>query len=202
MRKPRHYTRIARAVRIGLIVLALTIVALIVIWPQIQPRVDRLRIGMASLEKLDSQGEGLVNARLTGSDAEGQPYVITADFVRQMEGVPGLLGLDGPRGEIRMHDGTVTAITAAEGRFHQDAKLLELYGGVVLVTGDGSRYETSTADLNLEAGTAWGTDPVTGRGPLGTVSGEGFHATDFGQKIFVDGRSSLTVAEPGREEPS
>lgn len=201
-RPARTYVRVTRTARIVLVGLALMIVAVIVIWPQIQPRVDRLRIGMASLEVIDGQGQGLVNARLTGSDAEGQPYELTARFVRQLEDSPALLGLDRPRGQIRMKDGSVTVITAASGRFHQQAKLLELYGDVTLETGDGSRYETAAATFDLAAGTASGTEPVHGRGPLGTVTGEGFRATNFGQTIFVEGRSTLVVTDPGQDAPS
>lgn len=201
-RQTRRYARIARTLRVVLIAVALMIVAFIVVWPQIQTRVDRLRIGMASLEKLETDGEGLVNARLTGSDAKGRPYVITADFVRQIEGAPGTLGLERPRGQIEMDDGTTTVVTAADGRFHQDTRLLELDGGVVLVTGDGARYETAAAALDLAAGAASGTDPVQGEGPFGTVTGEGFHATDFGQTIFVDGRSTLVVSDSPQDQPS
>ncbi len=201
-RRTRRHVAIARTVRIVLVVVAAITVAYVVIWPQIQPRMDRLRIGMAALDKLDADGEGLVKARLTGSDDKGQPYIITADFVRQIEGEPGILGLTRPRGEIEMEDGTKTVITAADGRFHQDARLLNLDGGVVLLTGDGSRYETAAADFDLAAGTASGTDPVQGQGPFGSVSGEGFHATGFGQTIFVDGRSTLTVAGTAQEKPS
>ncbi|MBL8661058.1 MAG: LPS export ABC transporter periplasmic protein LptC [Rhodospirillales bacterium] len=188
--------------RIVLVVVAATTAAFVVIWPQIQPRMDRLRIGMASLEKLDANGEGLVKARLTGSDDKGRPFVITADFVRQQEGQPGVLGLTRPRGEIEMEDGTKTVITAAEGLFHQDARLLDLSGGVVLVTGDGSRYETAAANFDLSSGTASGTDPVHGEGPLGSVVGEGFRVIGFGQTIFVDGRSTLVVAGTAGEKPS
>lgn len=202
-RRTQRQARIARTLRVVLIAVAVLIVVFVVVWPQIQPRVDRLRMGMASLDKLDSDGEGLVNARLTGSDAKGQPYVITADFVRQIEGSPGTLGLERPRGELEMDDGTTSVITAANGKFHQDLRLLELFGGVVLVTGDGSRYETPAAEMDLAAGVASGTDPVEGQGPYGTVSGDkGFRITDFGQTVVVIGRSTLVVADTAQEKPS
>lgn len=200
--KVRRTGRIGRPLRLVLVAIAVIIVAFVLLWPQVQPRMDRLRIGMASLEKLDSDGEGLVNARLTGEDAKGRPYQITAAFVRQLEGTTGILGLDRPRGEIRMEDGTATVMTAADGMFYQDSRLLELRGDVVLVTGDGSRYETASADLDLDAGTATGTDPVRGRGPLGTISGEGFRATDFGETLFVTGRSTLVVDGSADPNPS
>jgi lipopolysaccharide export system protein LptC len=197
-----RYTRIARVLSVVLAIVALLTLVVVLIWPQIQPRMDRLRIGMASLDVLESDGEGLVNAKLSGNDDKGRPYVITADFVRQLQGGTGVLGLDRPRGEITMEDGSKTVLTAAAGTFDQDKRLLKLYDGVVLTTGDGARYETAAADIDLAAGTANGTDPVQGRGPMGTVSGEGFHATDFGQTIFIDGRSTLVVAEPAQAKPS
>lgn len=179
------------------------ILAVILIWPQVQPRVDRLRIGMASLEKLETDSEGLMNARLTGTDAQGRPFVLTADFVRQIDPAANILGLDDPRGEITMEDGSQSVLTAKVGVFEQDKKLLKLTGDVVMRSGDGSRYETSAAELDLSSGTAWGGEPVRGEGPLGTVSGEsGFRITNFGETVFVNGRSTLIVDDRPNGQPS
>lgn len=186
--------------------MAFVILAVILIWPQVQPRMDRLRIGMASLDKLETDSEGLVNARLTGSDSKGRPFALTADFVRQIDTGPAganTLGLDDPRGEITMEDGSQTVVTARAGVFEQDKKLLNLSGDVVLTTGDGSRYETSVADLDLSSGTAWGSAPVRGEGPLGTVAGDsGFRITNFGENVFVNGRSTLVVFAQPKAQPS
>jgi lipopolysaccharide export system protein LptC len=201
-RRSRRFIRLARPFRIALAALAAVIVAAVLVWPQIQPRMDRLRVGMATLDVVDSDAEGLVNARLSGSDARGRPFAITAAFVRQVEDAPDTLGLDQPRGKIVMEDGTETTITAATGTYDQATSMLALSGDVVLVTGDGSRYQTQAAALDLNTGTASGSQPVQGEGPFGTVSGERFRALDFGETIFVDGRSTLILLETQPAEPS
>jgi lipopolysaccharide export system protein LptC len=98
-----------------------------------------------------------------------------------------------------MEDGTETTIRADAGTFDQGTSMLELTGDVVLATGDGSRYETASAKLDLSSGIASGSEPVRGEGPFGTVTGEGFRALDYGDTIFVNGRSTLIVSETPAE---
>ncbi|HSO42867.1 MAG TPA: LPS export ABC transporter periplasmic protein LptC [Rhodospirillales bacterium] len=201
-RRSRRFIRLARPVRMALAALAVLTIVVVLVWPQIQPRVDRLRVGMATLDVVSTDAEGLVNARLSGSDARGRPFAITAEFVRQLEGAPSTLDLDQPRGRIVMEDGTETTIRADAGTYDQSTSMLELTGGVVLQTGDGSRYETAAADLDLTTGTASGSDPIQGEGPFGSVTGEGFRAIDYGETIFVSGRSTLILPETQAEKPS
>ncbi len=201
-RRSRRFIRFARPVRIALAAIAVLTIIAIVVWPQIQPRVDRLRVGTASLDVVATDAEGLVNARLSGNDARGRPFAITAEFVRQLEGAPSTLDLDQPRGRIVMEDGTETRIQAQAGTYDQSTSMLELTGGVVLTTGDGSRYETAAAGLDLTTGTASGTELVQGEGPFGQVTGEGFRAVDYGETIFVNGRSTLILPETQPAEPS
>jgi lipopolysaccharide export system protein LptC len=201
-RKSRRFVRLAKPVRFALAAVAVLTIAVVLVWPQIQPRVDRLRVGMATLDVVGTDAEGLVNARLSGNDARDRPFAITAEFVRQLSGAPNTLGLDQPRGRIVMEDGTETTIRADAGTFDQGTSMLELTGDVVLATGDGSRYETASAELDLSSGTASGSEPVHGEGPFGTVTGEGFRALDYGDTIFVTGRSTLIVSETPAAEPS
>jgi lipopolysaccharide export system protein LptC len=201
-RRSRRFVRLAKPLRLALAAVAILTIVVVLVWPQIQPRVDRLRVGMATLDVVGTDAEGLVNARLSGNDARDRPFTITAEFVRQLAGAPNTLGLDQPRGTIVMEDGTETSIRADAGTFAQDTSMLGLTGDVVLLTGDGARYETASAQLDLESGTASGTEPVRGEGPFGTVTGEGFRAVDYGDTIFVTGRSTLLVAETQPAEPS
>ncbi|MCU0894939.1 MAG: LPS export ABC transporter periplasmic protein LptC [Rhodospirillales bacterium] len=201
-RRGRRFVRLAKPVRFALAAVAVLTIVVVLVWPQIQPRVDRLRVGMATLDVVGTDAEGLVNARLSGNDARDRPFTITAEFVRQLAGAPNTLGLDEPRGSIVMEDGTKTTIRADGGTFAQDSSMLALTGNVVLLTGDGARYETASAQLDLGSGTASGTEPVRGEGPFGTVTGEGFRAVDYGDTIFVTGRSTLVVPEPQPAEPS
>lgn len=201
-RRSRRFARFVGPVRIGLAAMAVLTVAVVLVWPQIQPRVDRLRVGTAALDVVATDAEGLVNARLSGNDGRGRPFAITAEFVRQLEGTSSTLDLDQPRGSIVMEDGTETKIRAAAGTYDQASSMLELTGDVVLTTGDGSRYETAAADLDLGTGTASGSEPVQGEGPFGTVTGEGFRALDYGETIFVNGRSTLILPGTQPAEPS
>lgn len=201
-RQGQRFIRFARPLRLALAAIAALTIAVVLVWPQIQPRVDRLRVGMATLDVVGSDAEGLVNARLSGNDARGRPFAITAEFVRQLKDARSTLGLDQPRGRIVMEDGTETTIRADAGTYDQGTSMLELSGDVVLLTGDGSRYETAAADLDLNTGTASGTEPIRGEGSFGTVTGEGFRALNYGETIFVNGRSTLILPETQPAEPS
>ena len=53
----------------------------------------------------------------------------------------------------------------------------------------------------MAAGTAEGDDPVTGQGPFGNVTAEGFRILDRGDTIVFKGRTKLEIRPRGTSGP-
>jgi lipopolysaccharide export system protein LptC len=169
--------------------LAVALILLVVIWPQLGRDDSRFRIRVSdiSLEQADSLS--MLNARFEGVDDHDQPFVLTADEATQTADDDDLVHLELPKGDMTLEDGTWLAMTAREGRYRRNTQVLELSGEVTLFHDQGFEMRTETARIDLEAGTARGSEPVEGQGPFGNLVSEGFRVLDRGERIVFTGRS-------------
>jgi lipopolysaccharide export system protein LptC len=70
---------------------------------------------------------------------------------------------------------------------------LDLFGDVILTHENGTRFVTQRAHLDLAGETGGGEDPVTGRGPSGDITAQGFRILDKGDTIVFTGRSHMLL---------
>jgi hypothetical protein len=110
-----------------------------------------------------------------------------------MPGHNDLMSLDRPRGQIIAHGGATVVLTAAEGIYQAQPRLLDLFGTVTLTHSNGTRFVTRAAHLDLARETADGHEPVRGKGPSGAITAEGFRIEDKGDTIFFTGRAHLLL---------
>ncbi|MEJ0072220.1 MAG: LPS export ABC transporter periplasmic protein LptC [Pseudomonadota bacterium] len=89
--------------------------------------------------------------------------------------------------------GAWVAVTAETGVYHNDAKLLDLAGDVSVFHDGGTEFHTTTAHVDLGAGSAAGDDPVDGQGPSATIKSAGFRLYDRGARIIFTGKAHLML---------
>jgi len=92
-----------------------------------------------------------------------------------------------------MRNGALVVVTAATAMYQSQAQLLDLFGDVNLVRDDGTRFATNTAHVDVAADSALGNDPVTGHGPAGNITAQGFRVVDRGNTIVFIGKSNLLL---------
>jgi hypothetical protein len=92
-----------------------------------------------------------------------------------------------------MHNAALVVVTAATAMYQSQAQLLDLFGDVNLVHENGTRFVTNTAHVDVAADTALGDDPVTGHGPSGDITAQGFRVVDRGNTIVFTGKSNLLL---------
>lgn len=177
----------------GLPLLAAIVVCLVIIWPQLQPRVDRFRMGLAVLQESGSDQPTLKNARYEGVDLKGRPFLITADEVEDLPEKGNKVGLQTPHADLTLKEGGWLSLTAERGIYDKKAKLLELWENVNLFHDEGHQFITSKATIDLVNGNASGNQPVEGQSPFGQVKAEGFRVIDEGKTIYFDGRAHMTI---------
>lgn len=190
------YSSFVRAMKFILPSVALLLVILIVAWPYIDVPDARFRIGFADLTVKEAADPSMVNPRYLGSDDENQPYSITAEIARQLAETGNIVGLDSPKADIELEDGTWLVLTAEHGIYGRVAENLELEGSVVLYHDSGYEFLTEKAKIDLERSVAEGDVPIRGQGPFGNLQAEGFRLVDKGKTIYFTGKSKL-VMYPG-----
>ncbi len=177
----------------GLPAIAVMVVFLVVIWPQLQPRVDRFRMGLAAFQEGPGEQPTLINARYEGVDVRGRPFLITADEVFDLQTEDEKVALRVPQADLTLKEGGWLSLTAVNGIYDKKAELLELSEDVSLFHDGGHQFTTSKATIDLRNGSASGTQPVQGHSPFGDLRGEGFRVIDEGRTVHLDGRSRMVI---------
>jgi len=169
---------------------ALTLLASIALWPEIQDAVMQSRLKVAHVTG-DVDGGKLLSARYNGVDEKGRPYTITAATAWQV--TPERVGLTLPKGDITLENGTWLMVTSKEGTFMQHINQLDLVKDVTSYRDDGTTMHTESASVDLKGGAAAGSEPVHAEGPFGVLDAQGFTVMDKGAAIDFPGPAHLVL---------
>lgn len=186
------YSRFVSLLKFLLPAAALTLTALLLLWPQINPVPTKVgfkgAVGVEDLENLR-----MLAPRMLGRDSKEQPYTVTAEQATQAAGSSDETDLVRPKGDIQLDSGAWVALTADTGKYNKQSQLLHLEGNVNVFHDSGYELQTLRADVDLDKGNAQGDDPVVGQGPDSELQGEGFRLYNKGAKIVVTGKSKLVI---------
>lgn len=192
------YSGFVQVAKVMLPVAAVGLIALVVLWPHLRTEDLRFRIGFAAIKSNVDGDPNLLNPRYVGTDDDNQPYAVTADIAKKLdgEGLDVRIGLELPKADITLKDGTWLVLTAENGIYTRRVKTLDLAGSVNLFHDSGYEFRTEKAVVDLSQGLAHGDQPVKGQGPFGTLQAEGFRLLDKGRTILFTGKSKM-VLQPG-----
>lgn len=175
-------------------VIALALIGLVIAWPQLLSVTDEFQIGFATVDDVGRENQAMVNARYIGVDENDRPFTVTAATANRRSPNSPLVDLELPQADITLEDGAWVTLTAHSGIYDQVQKTLRLDGGVNIFHDTGYELRTRTAEVDLNAGSAEGNDPVEGQGPFGFLNAEGFRLRGRGEKIFFTGDARLLIA--------
>lgn len=201
-RRVGRYSRFVNLMKVALPALALLLTLMVVAWPRLQNTAsDLFAVSFGTLSGGSVGSQRLVNARYHGTDADNQPFMVTADLAEETEPGSRVVRLTNPKADMTSSDGAWMMMAARTGQYSQDKGDLTLSGGVDLFHDDGYELHTPSATLNLRAGTATGTEPVNAQGPLGSLTAEGFTYDRDAGRVEFTGRARLLLrpdaAPPG-----
>jgi lipopolysaccharide export system protein LptC len=188
-----RYSVFVSLMRFVLPAVALVLVAVVVVWPQIHTGKLRFRLNFATVSPNSANTLAMVKPRFTGLDAGQRPYTVTAEAATQVAGGSPLLDLDKPVADVTLKDGTWVVLRSTEGTYNQSTRDLDLRGRVNLFHDKGYEFETARAFLNLTDGTAHGEEKVQGQGPFGHLTSEGFRISEHGKYVVFTGRATLIL---------
>jgi len=200
-RHDARYSRFVALLRYLLPILAVALLALVAIWPQIHGGIDGFRLQALKLDPSDISTLRMSRARYQGIDENDRPYRLTAEGAVQNPRDKNLVALEIPQAELTMENGSQVTVAAESGVYNGSGKTLDLMGKVRVTRDDGYVFETEVARVDLAAGTVAGDDPVVGRGPGGTIRAEGFRVLQKGAVVEFRGASRLLLP-PGAAAPT
>ena len=170
--------------------LALLLLAIVLLWPQIAQRLDLNRVG----GPLKTLQEGrLLNLRYHGVDQRSRPYTVTAEEAQQVDAQR--INLVSPKADMLSENGSWTMVVSENGVYIQHVGQLDLSGHVVVYRDTGVTLHTDSAALDMKAGAAAGNQPTHAEGPFGTLDAQGFAFVDKGAVVQFDGKSRLVLNE-------
>lgn len=139
----------------------------------------------------------MINPRLTGADAKGHPFVITAKQAVQDASNPKRATLKTIEADMTTPQGWVNA-RAGQGVVDMAAHSLELAGGLDLYTDTGFTLHTQSASVDLKGNVVRGSQPMTGQGPMGTMRADTFHFDRNAGLLTLAGRVGMTMSGKSR----
>lgn len=139
----------------------------------------------------------MINPRLTGADAQGNPFVITAKEAVQDAKNPKRATLRTIEADMNTPRGWVNA-KAGSGVVDMTAQTMELAGGLSLFTDTGYELHTAAASVDLKGGIVRGSQPVNGQGPMGTMRADTFHYDRNAGLMTMAGRVVMTMSGKSR----
>ncbi|HET8728137.1 MAG TPA: LPS export ABC transporter periplasmic protein LptC [Alphaproteobacteria bacterium] len=195
----RWHSRFVGLLKFVLPTIAVVLMALVALWPELQRESDAPTVSARMVENQDGTVQ-MMNPRYFGVDQKEQPFSIVAQSANQLAGNDDIVELAAPDGEITLNSGAGLSLRADTGRYDRAANQLNLSGDVTLLRDDGVEVRTSTAEIDLDSRSAQGDQPIHAQGPTGEVQAEGFRITDGGATVIFTGRSKLTIrGDSGRE---
>lgn len=119
-------------------------------------------------------------ARYTGTDNEGQPFVLVADrAVQQTSDVP-VVDISGMRARLGLSQGPAT-IQALQGRYNLDRQQVAVSGPVRVSGPEGEQLVTRDVLIDLKSRQVRSTGQINGRMPVGSFDAASLNA-DLGTK--------------------
>jgi lipopolysaccharide export system protein LptC len=201
-RPPRaSASRIIGLLRYVLPAIALCLIALVVLWPQLIGSAGGLIAPIFANAEIDGTDVMLMhNPRYIGRTRDAEPYELTAASAYVDPKKPSQIHLERLAAELTPASQRDLRLVALSGLYNRAADKLDLDGDIALTTSDGYRFETQRARINLQAGRVVGDQPVAGWGPTGTLSADRFEIHDSGQLLRFNGRVKVTLPPSGAQE--
>ena len=188
-----RYTQFVGVMKRALPTAAFAIIAAVLVFFFVarQPPASHLSL---RYEKLGAPGNELamIKPKLTGADAKGHPFTITAAAAIQDPKHPKRARLQTLEADITTDKGWVNA-EAVSGFVDMDAGTLELNSGISVYSDAGYELHTKAASVDLNQAVVHGHDEVTGQGPSGTMRADQFHYDRASGRLELSGHVHVTM---------
>lgn len=189
-------SRLVAAMKMLLPAIALCLIALVVVWPQLLQDPTKT-LGGKRISSSDADTLRVANPRFVGVDEKDRPYEIIAAAARQESESADDVYLEKPQADMMTESGAWISLTAGNGVWHKRDEAVDLSGGVSVFHEAGHQLASDTARINFGDGSATSDSPTIGQSPTGNVTGEGFKLYDRGARVVFTGKAKAVLYGSG-----
>jgi lipopolysaccharide export system protein LptC len=194
MARTGRYSRFVRTMRIALPLGAFALLALLFAWPRLHgPDVDLIT---PSAEQVNVERDGRVrldHPRYVGEGSGTRGFTVEAEVARVDPAAPRRIELERMRAELSGSDDRDVTVEAGRAVYDREDALLDLEGGIDVVTDDGYRLHTDAAQVAIEAGLLRTHAPVEGSGPAGELAADRLEVSERGDVLRFSGNVRVRV---------
>lgn len=194
-RADSRYSRFVGLMRFLLPTIALFMVGLVVLWPQIVGGIGAIMPMLASEKFAGAEAMLMQKPRYVGETENREPYEVVASTAVVDPEAPDEILLDGLDARLARAGDADVQLLASTGIFDRSKSRLHLSGEVELLTEDGYRFETSEARIRLDRGRVDGDRPISGAGPAGTLRADRFKIRKGGDMMRFEGNVRVVVTD-------
>ena len=187
-----RYSRFVHLMKRVLALGAFLIIAAVLAFFFVQRLPHQLQMSYETLGKVDND-LAMMKPRLSGADAKGNPYVITADMAVQDAHNAKKASLKNLEADLALDSKNWLNARAKSGTVDMNTGQLELRGGIDVFTATGYELHSASASANLKQNVIHGHEPVTGQGPDGTLRADEFHADRTTDILTLSGHVQMTL---------
>ena len=135
----------------------------------------------------------MTKAQFSGRDDQDRAYVIDVKEASRDDFDPNRFFLVDPRMVFDAENVRDSHISADQGVYRKDTRILSLRGHVSLRDPSGDDFATDQAIVDTARGVIAGQGRVTGTGPTGAITAESFTVYDQGQRVVFRGNVHSVV---------
>jgi len=188
-----RHTRFVSTMKIALPLGAFALFATVLIYSGVFDSHDRLDITFREIATLNNDLR-MVSPRVTGLDASGQPYVLTADTATQATGQPNHVALDNVQADLKLQNNTDwVSLSATSGLLDTESQTLGLKQKIDIYASSGYEFHGTSAVIDFRKGTVTSDEPVEGHGPLGTLRADSMTADNAKRTLHFQGRVKVRI---------
>lgn len=171
----QRYSRFVVVMKRALPMAAAALLAAVIAY-SLQPRLlngKKLTLTMQRIGILNNDLM-MIKPKLSGVDASGNPYVVTAEEAIQDPHDNKRAQLRHIQADMTLKNGQWLNLTATRGSIDETRQKLRLEGAIDVYSDNGYELHTSVADVDMRSGIIVGSAPASGQGPLGTFRSDRF----------------------------
>ena len=189
----RRHSLMVAAMRLALPIVAALLLAALALWSKLGLDTQHFMLALATIGPQKIESLTMQNPHYEGIDEKNRPYSLTAKLATQVDKKGDVMALTAPEADMTMENGVWLTVSSETGLYQRAKQYLDLNGPVNIFHDQG--YEMHTRDLHVDftANKATGHQAVQGQGPAGDLTAQGIEVVDGGKRIFLLGRSHMTL---------
>lgn len=194
MRGPKvggRYDRFVKVMRVAMPAASVVLLLAVLVWPLISGQEMSFVLSKDRVE-VSPERLRMESPHYRGTDARGRPFEITARRAVQRTSATPIVELVDVAARMTMSN-DVVHVEAEKGSYDLDQEQLRVTGPLVLTTDRGYHLTTRDAVVDLPSKTAYGSDGVEGRGPLGEFRAQRFRANIDAETVVFEGGTHMRI---------